>query len=166
MFLPSVCLAPAGLFCHPISAVSLRRLTTYILLDFKVAKRAVSSLTHCSNPFQICLFQDSWFKYCIIFKMYRKGKDIRKRDIQFLSFQICVVTNLSALSCFCLCYFCISGEVSNSCILNDIGRNRNRRKISKFLMRTFTCRSTFLYAWNPGHCLFYLTIFCTWTGSH
>jgi hypothetical protein len=32
---------------------------------------------------------------------------------------------------------------------SDIGRNcllRNRKKIAKFLMRTFTCRSTFLYA--------------------
>jgi hypothetical protein len=34
-----------------ISAISLRRLTTYKLLDFKVAKWAVSSLTLCSNPF-------------------------------------------------------------------------------------------------------------------
>jgi hypothetical protein len=33
--------------------------------------------------------------------------------------------------------------------LNDIGRNSllgNRKKLAKFLMRTFTCRSTFLYA--------------------
>jgi hypothetical protein len=33
-------------------------------------------------------------------------------------------------------------------ILNDIGRNSllgNRKKIAKFLMKTFTCRSTFLY---------------------
>jgi hypothetical protein len=32
--------------------------------------------------------------------------------------------------------------------LNDIGRNSllgNRKKIAKFLMRTFNCRSTFLY---------------------
>jgi hypothetical protein len=32
--------------------------------------------------------------------------------------------------------------------LNDIGKNSllgNRKKIAKFLMRTFTCRSTFLY---------------------
>jgi hypothetical protein len=36
--------------------------------------------------------------------------------------------------------------------LNDIGRNclqGNRKKIAKFLMRTFTCRSTFLYAIIP-----------------
>ncbi len=35
--------------------------------------------------------------------------------------------------------------------LNDIGRNcllGNRKKIAKFLRRTFTCRSTFLYAWG------------------
>jgi hypothetical protein len=36
--------------------------------------------------------------------------------------------------------------------LNDVGRNSllgNRKKIAKFLMRTFTCRSTFLYALSP-----------------
>ncbi len=51
--------------------------------------------------------------------------------------------------CFCLCSFCFWGEVSNSWILNDIGRNfllGSRKKIAKCLMRTFTCRSTFLYA--------------------
>ncbi len=56
--------------------------------------------------------------------------------------------NLSAPSCFCVCSFCFWGEVSSSWILNDIGRNSllgNRKKITKFLMRTFTCRSTFLY---------------------
>jgi hypothetical protein len=41
--------------------------------------------------------------------------------------------------------------------LNDIGRNSwlgNRKKIAKFLMRTFTCRSTFLYDINIqlSHC--------------
>jgi hypothetical protein len=38
--------------------------------------------------------------------------------------------------------------------LNDIGRNSllgNRKKIAKFLMRTFTCRFTFLYAPPPLH---------------
>jgi hypothetical protein len=61
--------------------------------------------------------------------MYRKGKDIRKKD------------------------FCFWGEVPNSCILNVVGRNSllgNRKKIAKFLMGTFTCRSTFLYAFNIG----------------
>jgi hypothetical protein len=40
---------------------------------------------------------------------------------------------------------------ASSKILNDIGRNSllgNRKKIAKFLMRTFTCRSTFLYDSN------------------
>jgi hypothetical protein len=40
--------------------------------------------------------------------------------------------------------------------LNDIGRNSllgNRKKIAKFLMRTFACRSTFLY----GCCTVYVT---------
>jgi hypothetical protein len=39
-----------------ISTVSLRRLTTFVRLDFKVAKWAVSSLTHCSNPYQVNMF--------------------------------------------------------------------------------------------------------------
>jgi hypothetical protein len=37
--------------------------------------------------------------------------------------------------------------------LNDIGRNSllgNRKKIAKFLMRTFTCRSTFLYDYTTA----------------
>jgi hypothetical protein len=38
----------------------------------------------------------------------------KKRDIKFVSFQICVVANLSASSCLCLCSFCFWGEVSNS----------------------------------------------------
>jgi len=51
-------------------------------------------------------------------------------------------------SCFCLCSFCFWGKVSNSRVLNDIGRNfllGSRKKIAKCLMGTFTCRSTFLY---------------------
>ncbi len=38
---------------------------------------------------------------------------------------------------------------TDSWILNDVGRNSllgNGKKIAEFLMRTFTCRSTFLYA--------------------
>ncbi len=80
---------------------------------------------------------------CKEFKMYRK-----ERCITFFSFHICIVTNVSAPICFCVCSFCFWGEVSNSWILNDIGRNSllgNRKKIAKFLMRTFTCRSAFLY---------------------
>jgi hypothetical protein len=30
--------------------------------------------------------------------MHRKGKDIRKKDIIFLTFQFCVVTNLLAIA--------------------------------------------------------------------
>ncbi len=59
--------------------------------------------------------------------------------------------------------FCFWREVSNSWILNDIGRKfllRNRKKLAKSVMKTFTCRSTFLYAggvpwegwvWCCGH---------------
>jgi hypothetical protein len=39
--------------------------------------------------------------------------------------------------------------------LNDIGRNSllgNRKKLAKFLMRTFTCRSTFLYGQGACRC--------------
>ncbi len=42
-------------------------------------------------------------------------------------------------------------NITNSWIFSDIGRNSllgNRKKIVKFLMKTFTCRSTFLY--GPG----------------
>jgi hypothetical protein len=55
-FLPSVCLVPGLYFSAipvSISAVSLGRLLTIHFLDFKVAKWAVSSLTHSSNPFQV-----------------------------------------------------------------------------------------------------------------
>ncbi len=83
----------------------------------------------------------------------QEGKRHQKKEtyLTVLSLQICVVTNLSPPSCFCLCSFCFWGEVSNSWILNDIGRNSllgNRKKIAKFLMSTFTCRSTFLYDCN------------------
>ncbi len=57
--------------------------------------------------------------------------------------------------CFCLFSFVFWGEVSNSWILNDIDRNfllGKRKKLAKCLMRTFTCRSTFLYDSSPGIC--------------
>ncbi len=47
--------------------------------------------------------------------------------------------NKETHSCFCLCSFRVGGEVSNSWILNDIGRNLflgSRRKIAKCLMMT------------------------------
>jgi hypothetical protein len=59
--LPSVCLVPAAFSGLPvsISAVSLSGLSTYILLDFKVAKWAVSSMTHSSNPFPVNIAKNS-----------------------------------------------------------------------------------------------------------
>ena len=45
--------------------------------------------------------------------------------------------------------------------LNDIGRNcllGNRKKIAKFLMRTFTCRSTFLFGRTCIECWAYQSI--------
>ncbi len=49
------------------------------------------------------------------------------------------------------CFLTMRSKHASSKILNDIGRKSllgNRKKIAKFLMRTFTCRSTFLYAYN------------------
>jgi hypothetical protein len=45
-------------------------------------------------------------------------------------------------------------EKTNSRILNDTGRNSllgHRKKIAKFLKRTFACRSTFLYGEEFAH---------------
>jgi hypothetical protein len=57
--IPPRCLAPIDFLKIPaldfsaIPAVSSRlTITTFILLDFKDAKWAVSPLTHCLNPFQ------------------------------------------------------------------------------------------------------------------
>ncbi len=62
-FLPSVCLVPAGISCHSCfnlcSLFFLKRLSTYILLDFKVTKWAVSILTHViciGSNYDICCF--------------------------------------------------------------------------------------------------------------
>jgi hypothetical protein len=88
---------------------------------------AVSSLTHCSNPFQVNMFI-SRIKIQILHNITTKctgrEKTSEKRDVKYLSFKICVVTNFSAPSCICLCTFCFWGEVSNSEILNDIGSKR------------------------------------------
>jgi hypothetical protein len=93
-------------FCFNLCTVFWKVYQLIYFLPFKVAKWAVPSLTHSSNPFRglyICLFQYSLFKYC------------------------------------------------SSRIFSDIDRNYllgNRKKTAKFLMRTFTCRSTFLYAFS------------------
>ncbi len=54
MFLPFVCQVPAGLFCH--SCFNLCSLFKKVNNFFKVAKWAIFSLTHCSNPFQVNMF--------------------------------------------------------------------------------------------------------------
>ena len=49
---------------------------------------------------------------------------------------------------FYTCFLTMRSKHASSTILNDIGRNSllgKRKKIAKFLMRTFTYRSTFLY---------------------
>jgi hypothetical protein len=57
-FLPSVCLVPAGIFCHSCfnHCNLFEKVIKYILLDFKVAKWAIFSPTHSSNPFQVNMF--------------------------------------------------------------------------------------------------------------
>jgi hypothetical protein len=65
------------------------------------------------------------------------------------------------------CFLIMRSKHASSKILNDIGRNSvwgNRKKIAKFLMRTFTCRSTFLYAYNIPPSLQLLTYnrSCAW----
>jgi hypothetical protein len=65
--------------------------------------------------------------------MYRKGKDIRKKR---------------HLAAFVFVPSIFGQNVPTAEFLNDFGRNfllGNRKKIAKCLMRTFTCRSTFLY---------------------
>ncbi len=55
---------------------------------------------------------------------------------------------LISTPCSGLCSSCFGGKYSNSWIWNDIGRNcllGHRKKIDKFLMRTSTCHTTFLY---------------------
>jgi hypothetical protein len=59
-----------------------------------------------------------------------------------------MVTTYQYPNCFCLCSFCFWGKYSYNRIWNYVSRNcllGHRKKIAKFLKRTFTCRSTFLY---------------------
>jgi hypothetical protein len=78
--------------------------------------------------------------------MYRKRKDIRKRR---------------HLGAFAFVPSDFWGRVSNSLILNDIGRHfllGSRKKLDKCLMRTFTCRSLpssmlLLYCISLGYAL-------------
>ena len=51
------------------------------------------------------------------------------------------------------CFLTMRSKHASSKILNDIGRNSllgSRKKIAKLLMRTFTCRSIFLYGQADG----------------
>ncbi len=59
-----------------------------------------------------------------------------------------MVTTYQYPNCFFLCSFCFWGKYSYNRIWNYVSRNcllGHRKKIAKFLTRTFTCRSTFLY---------------------
>jgi hypothetical protein len=81
-----------------ISAVSLGRLTTYMLLDLKVAKWTIFSLTHLFKSFSskyvyFKIHDSNIAKYS---KCNQREETSEKRDIKFVSFQNCVVINLSA----------------------------------------------------------------------
>jgi hypothetical protein len=66
------------------------------MLDFKVAKWTVFSLTHCSNPFQVnMLISRFMVQIRHTIQNVQDGKGIRKKRHQILRFQICVVTNSS-----------------------------------------------------------------------
>ncbi len=80
--------------------------------------------------------------YCWILKLLR-GPRIFKL-INLCDNQL----NSIPYSFLCLCSFWFWGKYSYSWMWNDISRNclkGHRKKKAKFLMRTFTCRSTFLY---------------------
>ncbi len=58
----------------------------------------------------------------------------------------------STLSCFCI-FLLFKGKYSISWIWNGIGKNcllGHKKKIAEFLMRTCTCRSTFLFGFCPS----------------
>ena len=66
----------------------------------------------------------------------------------FKLLNLCGNQLISIPRCLCLCSLCFWGKYSNSRIFNDIGRNcfqGHIKKIAKFLMRTFACRSTLIY---------------------
>jgi hypothetical protein len=69
-----------------ISTVSLRRLTTYIILDFKVANWAVSSLTHLFKSFQVNMFISRFMIQILhTIQNVQEGKrHQKKRDITVL----------------------------------------------------------------------------------
>jgi hypothetical protein len=81
MFLRSVCMVPAGLFSHScFNLCSLFKKVNNFSLVLKVAKWAVSSLTHCSNLFQVNMFI-SRFMIQILHNIQhvQEGKRIRKK---------------------------------------------------------------------------------------
>ncbi len=87
------------------------------------------------------VYDDYQLNYCWILKLL-SGSSI------FKLLNLC--GNLLSVypSCLCIFSFCFWGKYLNSWIWNDNDRNcllGHRKKISKFLVRTFTCRSTFLY---------------------
>jgi hypothetical protein len=84
----------------------------YVFLDF-----SAESLSQADKLGKMLTVREDWKK----FKMYRKGKDIRKKR---------------HLAAFVFVPSVFWGEVSNSWILNDIGRNflvGIRKKMAKCL---------------------------------
>jgi hypothetical protein len=98
-------------------------------LDFSAIPVSISAVSLTGRQ----TWQNQWEKTAQIIQNAQEGKRHQKKEA----------------TSFRLCSFCFWGEVSNSWILNDIGRIfllGSRKKIAKCLMRNFTCRSTFLYA--------------------
>jgi hypothetical protein len=86
--------------------------------------------------------------YCKEYKIYMKGKDIIKKRHKIFNLPNLCGNQLNStyllLSLFLL-FLVTSFQHLN---FEYIGRNSllgNRKKIAKFLLRTFTCRSTFFY---------------------
>jgi uncharacterized membrane protein len=93
-----------------ISAVSLRSLPTYILmLILKLILILIIILLY-RRMWQNVNSKRKWQRI----QNVQEGKRDQKKDTSNLSFQICVVTNLAAPSCFCLYSLHFWGEVYNS----------------------------------------------------
>jgi hypothetical protein len=106
----------------------------------------------------VCLPGPSWtfLPFLFLLILYSLPYMYTLYNVHFLT-PTCTVQNV--ISCavnirlqLYTCFLTMRSKHASSEILNDIGRNSllvNRKKIGKFLMRTFTCRSTFLYAFHP-----------------
>ncbi len=104
----------------------------------------------------------------IVHNITTLGKDNRKKDTSHFKLPYLWSNNLSAPSCVCVCSFCFWEEVSNSWILNGIGRKPllgNGKKIAKFFNEDFYL-PLYLPLWSAGFQipLYFCCCLCTaWT---